>query len=220
MTTEPQFRRHNICKNYGSCACAGKILFNTVPKCPESWPGWAAATRWPATETAADCGHGPPSRERGRAAFGGRPEEMHPLHLNYYAVSGKQPEPAVVLQRGATALKSLKRRSQRAFMSWEKFTSITDRFFPSIRIVTRCHVTVSTPEPEGRARSVSSARRESIRWRLAAPTATAACALQHSTVLDVWRIVPVLCTSRPTLQISINLDLGICRVQCRALVWD
>jgi hypothetical protein len=32
-------------------------------------------------------------------------------------------------------LKSLKRRSQRAFMSWEKFTSITDRFFPSIRIL-------------------------------------------------------------------------------------
>src|SRR5712671_4546953 len=32
-------------------------------------------------------------------------------------------------------LKSLKRRSQRAFMSWEKFTSATDRFFPSIRIL-------------------------------------------------------------------------------------
>jgi hypothetical protein len=32
-------------------------------------------------------------------------------------------------------LKSLQRRSQRAFMSWEKFTSITDRFFPSIRIL-------------------------------------------------------------------------------------
>jgi hypothetical protein len=32
-------------------------------------------------------------------------------------------------------IKSLKRRSQRAFMSWEKFTSTTDRFFPSIRIL-------------------------------------------------------------------------------------
>jgi hypothetical protein len=30
-------------------------------------------------------------------------------------------------------LKSLKRRSQRAFMSWEKFAGITARFFPSIR---------------------------------------------------------------------------------------
>jgi hypothetical protein len=32
-------------------------------------------------------------------------------------------------------LKSLKRRSQPASMSWEKFTSSTDRFFPSIRIL-------------------------------------------------------------------------------------
>jgi RNA-directed DNA polymerase len=30
---------------------------------------------------------------------------------------------------------SLKRRNQRAFVSWEKFTSATDRFLPSIRIL-------------------------------------------------------------------------------------
>jgi hypothetical protein len=51
------------------------------------------------------------------------------------------------------------------------------QIFPSIRILhhyTRCHVTVSTPEPEGRARCVSSARRDPCGGRLAtaAPTAT------------------------------------------------
>ena len=39
------------------------------------------------------------------------------------------------LTAAGAAPKSLKRRSQRAFMSWEKFTSSTDRFFPSIRIL-------------------------------------------------------------------------------------
>jgi hypothetical protein len=31
-------------------------------------------------------------------------------------------------------LKSLKRRSQKAYMSWERFTNLTDRFFPPIRV--------------------------------------------------------------------------------------
>jgi RNA-directed DNA polymerase len=31
-------------------------------------------------------------------------------------------------------LKSLKRRSQKAHMSWERFTSQTQRFFPQIRV--------------------------------------------------------------------------------------
>jgi RNA-directed DNA polymerase len=31
-------------------------------------------------------------------------------------------------------LKSLERRSRRAFMRWEQLTSVTDRFFPSITI--------------------------------------------------------------------------------------
>src|ERR1700688_1247776 len=57
-------------------------------------------------------------------------------HLNYYAVPGNSPSLWWYLNEVRWRwLKSLKRRSQRAFMSWEKFTSITDRFFPSIRIL-------------------------------------------------------------------------------------
>jgi len=32
-------------------------------------------------------------------------------------------------------LKKLKRRSQRAFLPWDEFTSMTNRFFPPIRIL-------------------------------------------------------------------------------------
>ena len=57
-------------------------------------------------------------------------------HLNYYAVSGNSPSLWWYFNEVRWRwLKSLKRRSQRASMSWEKFTSITDRFFPSIRIL-------------------------------------------------------------------------------------
>src|ERR1700680_1093816 len=57
-------------------------------------------------------------------------------HLNYYAVSGNSPSLWWYFNEVRWRwLKSLKRRSQRAFMSWEKFTSVTDRFFPSIRIL-------------------------------------------------------------------------------------
>jgi hypothetical protein len=63
-------------------------------------------------------------------------------------------------RRRAFTIKSVKRRSQRAFMSWEKFTSIANRFFPSIRILHPLPCHVSTPEPEGRARRVSSACRD------------------------------------------------------------
>ena len=53
-------------------------------------------------------------------------------HLNYYAVSGNGPSLWWYFNEVRWRwIKSLKRRSQRAFMSWEKFTSITDRFFPS-----------------------------------------------------------------------------------------
>jgi len=57
-------------------------------------------------------------------------------HLNYYAVSGNGPSLWWYFNEVRWRwIKSLKRRSQRAFMSWEKFTSITNRFFPSIRIL-------------------------------------------------------------------------------------
>ena len=57
-------------------------------------------------------------------------------YLNYYAVSGNSPSLWWYFNEVRWRwIKSLKRRSQRAFMSWEKFTSSTDRFFPSIRIL-------------------------------------------------------------------------------------
>src|SRR5205809_877660 len=57
-------------------------------------------------------------------------------HLNYYAVSGNGPSLWWYFNEVRWRwIRSLKRRSQRAFMSWEKFTSITNRFFPSIRIL-------------------------------------------------------------------------------------
>src|SRR5271170_4769841 len=57
-------------------------------------------------------------------------------YLNYYAVSGNSPSLWWYFNEVRWRwIKSLKRRSQRASMSWEKFTSITDRFFPSIRIL-------------------------------------------------------------------------------------
>ena len=56
-------------------------------------------------------------------------------YLNYYAVSGNSPSLWWYFNEVRWRwLKSLKRRSQRAFVSWEKFTSATARFFPSIRI--------------------------------------------------------------------------------------
>jgi hypothetical protein len=82
-------------------------------------------------------------------------------HLNYYAVSGNHPSmwwfcnPVRRLW-----LQSLRRRSQKAHLSWERFIRIADRFFPPIKLLTRCLFTASTPKPEGGARCVSSARRD------------------------------------------------------------
>ena len=57
-------------------------------------------------------------------------------HLNYYAVSGNDPSLWwFFTQVRWYWLRALRRRSQRAFMSWEKFTRLTNRFFPPIRIL-------------------------------------------------------------------------------------
>ena len=57
-------------------------------------------------------------------------------HLNYYAVSGNGPSLWWYFNEVRWRwIKSLRRRSQRAFMSCEKITSISDCFFPSIRIL-------------------------------------------------------------------------------------
>ena len=99
-------------------------------------------------------------------------------YLNYYAVSGNSPSLWWYFNEVRWRwLKSLKRRSQRAFMSWEKLppaspTASSRRSGYYIH----CPVTASTPEPEGRARCVSSARRDPCGGRLATavPTVTGA----------------------------------------------
>jgi len=63
-------------------------------------------------------------------------KQMLQGHLNYFAVSGNDPSlwcfSNEVRKRW---LRSLRRRSQKALLSWEKFTLILDRFFPPIRIL-------------------------------------------------------------------------------------
>ena len=62
-------------------------------------------------------------------------------HLNYYAVSGNAPSlwwfVAEVRWRW---LKTLKRRSQRAFLHGDEFTSMTNPFFPPIKILHPQHL--------------------------------------------------------------------------------
>ena len=57
-------------------------------------------------------------------------------HLNYYAVSGNDPSLWWFFTQARWYwLRSLRRRSQRAFINWEKFTRLVNRFFPPIRIL-------------------------------------------------------------------------------------
>jgi hypothetical protein len=57
-------------------------------------------------------------------------------YLNYHAIPGNDKSLwwfyAEVRWRWK---KTLKRRSQKAFMRWPEFTSLTDRFFPPIRVL-------------------------------------------------------------------------------------
>jgi hypothetical protein len=56
-------------------------------------------------------------------------------HLNYFAVSGNDKSLWWFCNEVRWRwLKSLKRRSQKAYMSWERFANLTDRFFPPIRV--------------------------------------------------------------------------------------
>src|SRR5262249_28317466 len=55
-------------------------------------------------------------------------------HLNYFAVSGNHPSLWWFLNKVKRLwLASLKRRSQTARLSWERFIRLVDRFFPPIR---------------------------------------------------------------------------------------
>ncbi len=56
-------------------------------------------------------------------------------HLNYFAVSGNDPSLWWFFKEVRWRwLKTLKRRSQKAFLNWERFTSLTDRYCPPIRV--------------------------------------------------------------------------------------
>ncbi len=57
-------------------------------------------------------------------------------HLNYYAVSGNDPSLWWFFAQARWYwLRSLRRRSQRAYINWEKFTRLVNRFFPPITIL-------------------------------------------------------------------------------------
>jgi hypothetical protein len=55
-------------------------------------------------------------------------------HLNYFAVSGNDKSLWLFFNE-VRWLKSLRRRSQNARPSWEKFTRLVDRFFPPIKVL-------------------------------------------------------------------------------------
>jgi hypothetical protein len=55
-------------------------------------------------------------------------------HLNYFAVSGNHPSLWWFFNKVRRLwLMSLRRRSQKAHLSWEKFIRLVARFFPPIR---------------------------------------------------------------------------------------
>jgi hypothetical protein len=61
-------------------------------------------------------------------------KQMLKGHLNYFAVSGNHPSLWWLFNKvKRLLLASLKRRSQRARLSWERFIPLVARFFPPIR---------------------------------------------------------------------------------------
>src|ERR1035437_2888667 len=57
-------------------------------------------------------------------------------HLNYFAVTGNHPSPWWFFNKVMRLwLASLKRRSQTARLSWERFIRFVARFFPPIRTI-------------------------------------------------------------------------------------
>ena len=95
------------------------------------------------------------------AATGGWLKLLLTGHLNYFAVPGNSPSLWWFFNEIRWLwLRSLRRRSQKAFLSWEKFIKLTGRFFRQSRSCIRSRCTALTPEPKGGARCVSSARRD------------------------------------------------------------
>jgi group II intron reverse transcriptase/maturase len=63
-------------------------------------------------------------------------KQMLQGHLNYFAVSGNHPSMWWFCNQVRWLwLKSLKRRSQKAHLSWERFLRLVDRFFPPIKVL-------------------------------------------------------------------------------------
>ena len=63
-------------------------------------------------------------------------KQMLQGHLNYYAVSGNHPSLWWFCNQVRWYwLRSLRRRSQKAFLSWERFIRLVDRFFPPIKVL-------------------------------------------------------------------------------------
>jgi hypothetical protein len=63
-------------------------------------------------------------------------KQMLQGHLNYYAVSGNHPSMWWFCNQVRWLwLKSLRRRSQNARLTWERFIRIADRFFPPIKVL-------------------------------------------------------------------------------------
>jgi group II intron reverse transcriptase/maturase len=63
-------------------------------------------------------------------------KQMLQGHLNYFAVSGNDPSLWWFFNEVRWLwLKSLKRRSQNARLSWEKFIRLVERFFPPIKVL-------------------------------------------------------------------------------------
>ena len=57
-------------------------------------------------------------------------------HMNYYAVPGNGKSlDGFVTQVAKNWLKALRRRSQRSNMTWERFSTLLDLFFPPVRIL-------------------------------------------------------------------------------------
>ena len=95
--------------------------------------------------------------------------------LNYFAVSGNHPSLRWFFKKvRGLWLMALRRRSQTARLSWEKFIRLVAPFFRQSGRYMPCRVTASTLKPEGGARCVSSARRDLCGGRgpILVPTAT------------------------------------------------
>ena len=104
-------------------------------------------------------------------------KQMLQGHLNYFAVSGNHPSMWWYFNKVKRLwLASLKRRSQTARLSWERFVRLVARFFPPIRTLHPLPCHRFDAKTRGRSPVRSSARRDLCGGRgvILVPTATIA----------------------------------------------